>query len=159
MYLINLLDSIMESDLAFFTIVGILLLIALFMAYLIFAQNKEYMLRNNRIDEEVNKVQEESEVLPNNNSEEKSANDEMRELQDLTVQLQTIPKEKIVEMTPYEEEQEENAIISYDELVSRTMELPQLAKQEEKLADSIEINYDHEEKFLEELKKLRDILR
>ena len=64
-----------------------------------------------------------------------------------------------VEMTPYEAEQEENAIISYDELVNRTMELPTLAKKEEKIENKIEINYDHEEKYLEELKRLRDVLR
>ncbi len=161
MYLINLLDSIMESDIAFFTIVAILLLIALFMGYLIYSQNKEYMIRNAHVEEEQNQdskvlVDEVAEELE---SEEKPVNDEMKELQDLTAQLQTIPKERIVEMTPYEAEQEEKAIISYDELVSRTIELPSLAKKDEKQNVPVEINYDHEERFLDELKKLRDVLR
>ena len=157
MYLINLLDSIMESDLAFFTIVGILLIIALFMAYLIFSQNKEYVIRNSKSEDEANETVEKVEQKPI--KVENVVNEDMKELQDLTVQLQTIPKEKIVEMTPYEAEQEENAIISYDELVSRTIELPTLAKKEEKQVELTEINYDHEEEFLEELKRLRDVLR
>ena len=151
----------MESDLAFFTIVGILLLVALFMAYLIYAQNKEYVIRQNQLEEGVKQeVEEVKEPLAKQQVvEEQPVNEDMKELQDLTVQLQTIPKEKIVEMTPYEAEQEENAIISYDELVNRTMELPTLAKKEEKIENKIEINYDHEEKYLEELKRLRDVLR
>lgn len=42
---------------------------------------------------------------------------EKEELQSITRELETIPRERKIEMTPYEAEQEETAIISYDELL------------------------------------------
>lgn len=42
---------------------------------------------------------------------------EAKELQSITKELETLPRERKIEMTPYETEQEETAIISYDELI------------------------------------------
>ena len=46
-------------------------------------------------------------------------NDSIEDLQSLTKELETIPRERTIKMTPYEAEQEETAIISYDELVKQ----------------------------------------
>ena len=51
---------------------------------------------------------------------EKTNTDELSELQESSKELENIAKQKAVELTSYEEEQEEKAIISYDELLSKT---------------------------------------
>ena len=45
--------------------------------------------------------------------------DETKELMNITKELESVPKERTIELTPYEEEQEQTAIISYDELVKQ----------------------------------------
>ena len=42
----------------------------------------------------------------------------IEDLQSITKELEVLPREKTIELTPYEEEQESKAIISYDELVN-----------------------------------------
>ena len=92
--------------------------------------------------------------------------DNTQDLIDLTKELELAPKEKTIELTPFEEEQEQNAIISYDELFNNDNNIPY--KEEEvkndvtiKKVDLKEIkeepkdNYEHEENFLARLKSIQ----
>jgi len=92
--------------------------------------------------------------------------DNTQDLIDLTKELELAPKEKTIELTPFEEEQEQNAIISYDELFNNDNNIPY--KEEEvkndvtiKKVDLEEIkeepkdNYEHEENFLARLKSIQ----
>ena len=63
-------------------------------------------------------------------------------------------KDKKTSMDVYEEEQEESAIISYDELLSKTQAIPKVEEVEVKSE-----NYKHEEDFLDRLKNLNDNLK
>ncbi len=87
--------------------------------------------------------------------------------------MEIIPREKNIELTPYEEEQESKAIISYDELVNNlnnnevnysntSMEQGVHIKQVDlEKTGNVEIirednqNYIHEEEFLNNLKDLQ----
>lgn len=48
---------------------------------------------------------------------------DIEDLQNISKELETLPRERTVKMTPYEEEQEEKAIISYEELLSKTSDI------------------------------------
>jgi hypothetical protein len=99
-------------------------------------------------------------------------------LQNITRELETLPKERKIEMTPFEAEQEETAIISYDELVrhvdddvktnneivkddfidkdvSIDVVLPVSNLNDNSASDE----YKHEENFLNGLKTLSNMLR
>lgn len=103
------------------------------------------------------------------------------ELQNLTKELENTPKEHKVEMTAYEAEQEEKAIISYDELVHMNQNtiqeesdrdskdeilVPEIDLDKTGLVDlksllgedNKEESYTHEEAFLESLKELKESL-
>ena len=56
---------------------------------------------------------------------------DMLDLKEITKQIEESPKKRNIELTPYEQEQEEKAIISYDELI--------------KNSNSMKINYDNED--------------
>ena len=74
-------------------------------------------------------------------------NQPMDYLQNLSKKLEEEIKPQTIELTDYEKRQEENAIISYQELLSSH---ENQAQKEEK--------YDDEQKILEELKRFRDDL-
>jgi len=109
--------------------------------------------------------------LPIYKDENKKSNlDETRELKNITESLESLPQERKIDMTPYEAEQEEKAIISYDELISKK-NYGDISDREE--YESIDLNkdkqremnlkgelndYKHEEEFLETLKKLEEML-
>ncbi len=95
------------------------------------------------------------------------------DLQAITRELEMIPRERKIDMTPYEEEQEEKAIISYDELLSKTsqvnldyneinnelpIEVPKIKKVVEEKEKVEVISYEHEEEFLRTLKQLQELL-
>ena len=115
---------------------------------------------------------------------EKTNTDELSELQESSKELENIAKQKAVELTSYEEEQEEKAIISYDELLSKTQNVS-ISYSDSSIQDDISIkkvdlektgkieldplkqelntriptmSYDHEEEFLETLKQLQKLL-
>lgn len=109
---------------------------------------------------------------------------ETLDLQTITRELETLPREVNIKMTPYEEEQEEKAIISYDELVKennnasiaysdtvvkddivvKQVDLENTGKIEldpikKELNTKVNVwSYEHEEAFLEALKQLKNIL-
>ena len=97
-----LFDSIANSDVFVFIIIIFLLVVSMMMVYLVYSQNKQ-------LTEEL--------MLRDKKNREAEANKEL-DLRQLTKELEQAPKEKNIELTNYEAEQEEKAIISYEELVN-----------------------------------------
>lgn len=111
--------------------------------------------------------------------EESEVND-MLDLKEITRQIEQAPKTKNIELTPYEREQEEKAIISYDELIKNSnsmkinyddedassgvlvkkVDLKNIANYNEDSTDTEvhSISYKEEEAFLEALKNLKNML-
>ena len=162
--------------------------------YSLYMQNKqlidELKKKNNEINEDNFKelVKEDKQVVPDfyKPSEEniEKSNQEMVDLQSITKDLESKQNEKNIDFTPYEEEQEERAIISYDELVEasknvsinyseekniddvliKKVDLDNTGKIEldpikKELNSKVEIvSYEHEEAFLKALKQLQSLL-
>jgi len=110
--------------------------------------------------------------------------DELTELKSSSKVLEDLAKQKAIEMTPYEEEQEEKAIISYEELLSKTQNVS-ISYSDSTISDDISIKkvdlektgkieldpikketntkipslaYAHEEEFLNTLKQLQKLI-
>lgn len=84
-------------------------------------------------------------------------NEDDFDIKNVTKELESIPRERTVELTPFELEQEEQAIISYDELVTQSIPRLEISKalKEEVLFDydSVELPIVKEEKVIEEVKE------
>ena len=87
------------------------------------------------------------------------SNTELEELQSISKELEENYKDKKNDIDSYEEEQEESAIISYDELLSKTQTIPKVEEKETKEEKTSNESYSHEEKFLNKLKKLNNNLK
>lgn len=149
MEILNFLNDLSSSDIIFYALMILLTLVSVILFYLIYTQNKEMskkmMEKSVFTDEDVKVVKEPKETPISINEVEAldtktelveptnldipdpleltkslQINDEMADLQSLTKELETIPRERTIRMTPYEAEQEETAIISYDELVQQS---------------------------------------
>ena len=160
-YFVEVLETSFDSGFLVFLLLIVLILVSLAMLSL---------SMNNKKPQKFNK--------------EKSINKELEELQSITQELETIPRERTIELTPYEEEQEKKAIISYDELLSKEnnahiayeseYQNDDLIAKKVDLANTGKIeldpikreinkkvtlmNYEHEEQFLEVLKQLQNLL-
>lgn len=186
MYALSFFDG---SNFIFYALIIILIAISIAICYLVYTQNKqtreELMKKHIFIDtdkrvnlESIADVEDLSieneavileptvldltEKLESSNSLDFS---EFEELQSITKELEKLPKEKKIKLTPYEEEQEEKAIISYDELVNHNVfsstDNRSFNEKEINNSEKIEItrkNYIHEESFLKELKQLEESL-
>lgn len=177
-----------------FAIIIVLMIISMLVVYSLYMQNKqlidELKKKNNEINEDNFKklVKEDKQVVPDfyKPSEEniEKSNQEMVDLQSITKDLESKQNEKNIDFTPYEEEQEERAIISYDELVEasknvsinyseekniddvliKKVDLDNTGKIEldpikKELNSKVEIiSYEHEEAFLKALKQLQSLL-
>jgi hypothetical protein len=198
-------DSLSGSDLLFYALMILLVFVTIVLSYLIYSQNKEMAkkLKNNSLfEEEASKdveitknvvkeveslVVEEPQIVPITEmsipdylelTQSINLSSESEELQNITRELETLPKERKIEMTPFEAEQEETAIISYDELVrhvdddvktnneivkddfidkdvSIDVVLPVSNLNDNSASDE----YKHEENFLNGLKTLSNMLR
>lgn len=146
------------------TIIDMIVLIAL-MTFIILIISVIYIYRISTlsIDED-----EESEV------------NDMIDLKEITKKIEESPKNITINLTPYEQEQEEKAIISYEELLQSNNTMKINYKDEEdsegvlvkqvdldniavKSKDSLDtkvniISYEKEEAFLEALKNLKNML-
>ena len=178
-----------------FAIIIVLMIISMLVVYSLYMQNKqlidELKKKNNEINEDNFKelVKEDKQVVPDfyKPSEEniEKSNQEMVDLQSITKDLESKQNEKNIDFTPYEEEQEERAIISYDELVEasknvsinyseekniddvliKKVDLDNTGKIEldpikKELNSKVEIvSYEHEEAFLKALKQLQSLLK
>ncbi|HIS18321.1 MAG TPA: hypothetical protein IAC02_06915, partial [Candidatus Coprovivens excrementavium] len=139
-YLSNIINTITESDSVFVILVIILVAISAAMFYLIYSQNKEMkeLARKNSLNDRDSTKVEKEEELPEEGPELVKLTDEKIpdkleytkalwqkddfDLLSVSHELESLPRERKVSLTPYEEEQEEKAIISYDELVNRKNE-------------------------------------
>lgn len=199
-YLSNIINTITESDSVFVILVIILVAISAAMFYLIYSQNKEMkeLARKNSLNDRDSTKVEKEEELPEEGPELVKLSDEKIpdkleytkalwqkddfDLLSVSHELESLPRERKVSLTPYEEEQEEKAIISYDELVNRknenisynnefrTADNDILVKQVDldktqkvDLESSNDIrekdkDYKHEEEFLKSLKDLQKVL-
>ena len=159
-----MLISIVENkDILLFILVISLIFISVLMVYLVYTQNKQLT----------------NELIKKDNK-----SNEMMDLKELSKQLEKAPKKETISMTPYEAEQEEKAIISYDELL-KTQTNVSINYLDKKIEDNIEVkqidlentgkieldpikkelntkvtlvSYEHEEEFLKSLKKLQYML-
>ena len=159
--------------------------------YNIFSENKdEVNIGANEVIEEVSvtdQVVMEQPVIELPVMEQKEE-EEVFDLRSISKELESLPRERTINLTPYELEQEEQAIISYDELVTQSIPLLEISKElreevltpydynlEEKIgivekneqvvpeptSEVKPINdnkYDHEESFLDSLKNLKSSL-
>lgn len=135
---------------------------------------KEYKEKIHIDSENINVSGEELELEVKEEPEVEENNSEF-DLSNVTKELESVAREKTIELTPYEAMQEENAIISYDELIRQA----DLIKSKYAPSDRGQISYDsakdlseypeeqsipdvssyeHEEAFLEALKQLQQIL-
>ena len=159
-----MLISIVENkDILLFILVISLIFISVLMVYLVYTQNKQLT----------------NELIKKDNK-----SNETMDLKELSKQLENAPKRDTISMTPYEAEQEEKAIISYDELL-KTQTNVSINYLDKKVEDNIEVkqidlentgkieldpikkelntkvtlvSYEHEEEFLKSLKKLQYML-
>ena len=101
-------ENIANSDVLVYIFVIFLIVVSMMMIYLVYNQNKqlteELMTRDKHLRDNKNNNQE-------------------LDLKSLTKELEAAPKEKNIELTKYEAEQEEKAIISYEELVNANKNL------------------------------------
>lgn len=165
------LDNASRSNAMVFVIVILLLFIAITFVYIIHLQiqsNNQYKVKTN-MNPSVPLYKDEAN---------KQMVEESFDLQSVTRELETLPRERTIDMTPYEEEQEQKAIISYDELVNQNykehisysdtihsdnilvkqVDLENTGKIKLEKEDNNLINYEHEEEFLKQLKELNKLL-
>ncbi len=196
MYSFNLIDSFSGSDTFFYILMILLTLIAIALFYLIYTQKKETVKQlkeksifttsqnveekksGSTVKEVESLVPEVTPLVPITEMEipdplelTRSINivNDTMELKNITKELESIPKERKVNMTPYEAEQEEKAIISYDELLNQNkdviIETSDISSESEvdvnKVLDNVVVttSYAHEEKVLESLKALLNTLK
>lgn len=149
MSILNFFNSLSNSDVVFYGLIILLSIISVILFYLIYTQNKEMSKKMmeksvfSESDRVVNKEEMVKQPITVNEVEALDTktelvqpvemdipdpleltrslqlNDSIEDLQSLTKELETIPRERTIEMTPYEAEQEETAIISYEELVKQ----------------------------------------
>lgn len=154
--------------------------------YNIFNENKEEV--NNVTSEVVEEVPVMEQVVMEQPVIEQKEEEEVFDLRSISKELESLPRERTITLTPYEMEQEEQAIISYDELVTQSIPVLEISKElreevltpydynlEEKIGivekneqvapePTPEVkpvrdnNYDHEESFLDSLKNLKSSL-
>ncbi len=178
MYSVNFIYDLTNSDVLYYILILLLVIISLIMLYLMYTQNREITkqlhLKNNKEDEESKRN--ESAIKDTESLDDREellevsrktiprhleytqtlfSNTELQELQDITKEIESDYRDKVNSISDYEEEQEESAIISYDELLSKTQVIPIVKKE----AVSDDIDYRHEEKFLNKLKELNNKLK
>ncbi|MBR5662607.1 MAG: hypothetical protein IKX00_03015 [Bacilli bacterium] len=172
----DFLSSLTVIDITFFF--AILFLMIVVVSLLCFIKVNEEVKEKDEIIEELTKDQE----IKNDNTEEvKYYDDEEGELLDLESITKALENKTndAIDLTTFEEEQEKDAIISYDELISKTnngtinyknesmlddlsvkeVDLDHLINETDKTSVEVTkpqvISYAQEEAFLEALKKLQ----
>jgi len=182
MNLMNFIYDIANSDFLYYVLIILLIVISLAMLYLVYSQNREItkQLEQKKLDalkkeekdpkdiegspftelesldgrEQLLEVSKQTIPQPLEYTQTLFSNSELEELQNITRELESGYKDKKTIIDDYEEEQEETAIISYEELLSKTQTIQ---KVEEDVPKSE--NYKHEEDFLERLKNLNNSLK
>ncbi len=157
--LVFLLDSIIVHDLLLILVVISLIIISVTMVYLVYFQKNQVKKDNDQ-------------------------NSDTLDLRELSKKLENLPKNTTMNLTDFEKDQEEKAIISYDELLNNKNNVS-IGYEKSELKDNIEVKkidldntgeleldplkrqantkislvtYEHEEEFLNTLKKLQYFL-
>ena len=181
-------------DYIIFAIIVVLMIISMLIVYTLYMQNKQLineLNKKNNIEEDkeqlndavttkVEEVFKEKDEIVNKDE----TNQEMVNLQSITKDLENQQNEKTIDFTSYEAEQEEKAIISYDELLEANKKVSINYSEEKNIDDVLvkkidldntgkieldpikkELNskvelvsYEHEEDFLKALKQLQSLL-
>lgn len=181
-------------DYIIFAIIVVLMIISMLIVYTLYMQNKQLineLNKKNNIEEDkeqlsdavttkVEEVFKEKDEIVNKDE----TNQEMVNLQSITKDLENKQNEKTIDFTSYEAEQEEKAIISYDELLEANKKVSINYSEEKNIDDVLvkkidldntgkieldpikkELNskvelvsYEHEEDFLKALKQLQSLL-
>ena len=168
---ISFLKTLSFVDVVFFFAVLALMLLVIVLIY---------FLRENRIDDD-NNITSKHDFLDKNIDDDAHTNREMDSLKEITEALENA-EPSAVNLNRYEEEQEEKAIISYDELLKRKNDFAINYSEEENLDEDLTvkkvdldnlinrdivvkpeikvavISYQKEEAFLEALKQLQQKL-
>lgn len=166
--IMNFLKTLSFVDVVFFFAVLALMLLIIVLIYFI---------RENRAEEEMNFPSQGNNLPPKNDNN----SDEITSLKEITEALENA-EPSAINLNKYEEDQEEKAIISYDELLKRKNDFAINYSEEESLDDDLTvkkvdldnlinkevrvkpeikvsvISYEKEEAFLEALKKLQQTL-
>lgn len=184
MYLINFMYDLTSSDLVYYILIVLLIVISLAMLYLMYTQNKELSdqikaktkkqtKRNNHKPtvssyQQVDSLDGREELLevsrmtiPKHIEYTQSlfSNTELEELQSISKDIEENYRDRQNDIDMYEEEQEESAIISYEELLSKTQTIPKIEEKTIKEVRETNENYSHEEDFLNRLKNLNNNLK
>ena len=172
-YLLNIIQNLNEKDLA------IVILLLTFLIIIVILLTYIKLLKNKQSSQEKISVKEETKEKDN-----QIATQELTELGAEIKELEELAKTNVIEMTPYEEEQEEKAIISYDELLQKSSNVSigycSFTNEDDIIVKQVDlnntgkieldpiqkainskvriINYDHEEEFLKALKQLNNML-
>ena len=171
-------------DYIIFAIIVVLMIISMLIVYTLYMQNKQLineLNKKNNIEEDkeqlsdavttkVEEVFKEKDEMVNKDE----TNQEMVDLQSITKDLENKQNEKTIDFTSYEAEQEEKAIISYDELLEASKKVSinypeeknidntgkiELDPIKKELNSKVElVSYEHEEDFLKALKQLQSLL-
>ena len=196
--ILNILNLLNNDNIVYYMIIFMVILISLAVIYIIFnelKQMKKKLTNQNKSNQEnkeslplsenpnpkksLNIFSEKpdliqlTDIIPSENpvSTMETTKNDKEELQSITKELESLPKERKINLTPFEEEQEQKAIISYEELLSKTNNVsinysdtncdPEndvLIKKVD-LATTGQIELDPIKKaFLEALKQLNDLL-
>ena len=117
--------------------------------YNIYSDNKEENVQQSILEQMVEESKEEKVLEP-------IVQEEAFDLKNITKELESLPKERTITLTPYELEQEEQAIISYDELV--TQSIPRFEISEALREDVLtEYEYDVDKKYEDNVPKLEQL--
>lgn len=171
----QIIDDIMNffKTLSFVDVVFFFAVLALMLLIIVLI----YFIRENRAEEEMDFPSQGNNLPPKNDNN----NDEITSLKEITEALENA-EPSAINLNKYEEDQEEKAIISYDELLKRKNDFAINYSEEESLDDDLTvkkvdldnlinkevrvkpeikvsvISYEKEEAFLEALKKLQQTL-
>ena len=182
MNILNFIYDIANSDALYYILIILLVIISLVMVYLMYSQNKELskhlMEKNKQVkNEEKEEIKKYEEVESLDGREELLevsrmtipkhleytqslfSNTELEELQSISKDIEENYKDRQNDIDVYEEEQEESAIISYDELLNKTNTLPKVEDKKYREIDGNNESYSHEEDFLNKLKNLNNNLK
>lgn len=173
-YLLNILQNLNEKDIVIMILlITLLIIIVILLTYIKLLKNKKESIEDITIKNDL--------VKPEDNA---SVTKELTELETEAKELEQLAKGHEVKMTPYEEEQEEKAIISYDELLQKSSNVSigysSFSNEDDVVVKQVDlnntgkieldpiqkelnskvriINYEHEEEFLNALKQLKNML-
>jgi hypothetical protein len=133
-----------ESKLIVYIIV-ILVFIVMLLTIITIEHARWNMRKANKAVNKTPEVSENTEVLDFDINEIDETNEKTRNLKEITDKIQAVIDNKNIDLTRFEQDQEENSIISYDELMKKVGKEPETSKQDFSLPDLVhKIEVDEE---------------